>query len=145
MERSNLSEMILEVIKKLDFIALDSENIEQKEIIAECRNQLFKYFPQSKISHQFKGKIEDIIIEMNEKYSHRVIDLEENFNIRMDVYCSNQSELFFGDIHLLNDCIKIHFPKSNFKLSVFNTESVQSDELLILVNFQGKIDEEDEY
>ncbi|MBS7333899.1 MAG: hypothetical protein KIG88_09930 [Weeksellaceae bacterium] len=145
MENLNLSDTILNVIRKLDYISLDSDNEEQKNIIAECRNQLFKFFPQSQMSYKYKGKIEDIIIEMNEKYSNRIIDHDEKFGITMDVFCPKESELFFGDIHLLNDCIKLHFPECSFKLSVFNSEAIDTDELLLLVNFVDKIEDDDEY
>lgn len=143
MENFYLSETILNVIRKLDYISVDSENEEQKQLITECRNQLFKFFPQTQLSQKFKGKIEDIIIEMNEKYSNRIEDINEKFSITMDVYCPKESELSFGDIHLLNDCIQIHFPNCDFKLSVFNSDAINSDELLILVNFPTKIDDND--
>ena len=141
MENFYLSDTILNVIRRLDNISVDSENEEQKQLITECRNQLFKFFPQTQLSQKFKGKIEDIIIEMNEKYSNRIEEINEKFSITMDVYSCKESQLYFGDIHLLNDCIQIHFPKCDFKLSVFNSDAIAYEELLILVNFLNKNDE----
>ena len=145
MENFNLSDMLKNVIQKLDHISLDCNDEDQKKNIAECRNQLFKFFPQVQLGQRFKGKIEDIIIEMNEKFSNRIISPDEKIAILMDVYCPNESELYFGDIHLFNDCIKLHFPECSFKLSVFKSDSIATDELLLLINFVDKIDENDEY
>ena len=137
MQQINLSKSIIKIIEKLDHISLENADEEQQDLIKSCRKELFKFFPQSQILHKFKGKIEDVLVEMHEVFNTRIIDNDEDFTINIDVYCQTNSSLAFGDIHQLNDCIQVHFPHSKFKLSIFNSDSISEDDLLVIVCFKN--------
>lgn len=136
MAELNLSLTVQQLIEKLDLISLESTSEEQKQSIASCRESLFQYFPQVQFNHKFKGRIEDILVRMNDKYSQRIFGLNDNFTILIDIYCADDYNLGFGDLHQLHDSMLLYFPHSSLQISILHSAAITEEELLIMVNFK---------
>ena len=135
MNKYNLSKNFSQIIEQLNQLTFDSEDLNQLEKILQLKNQIDIYFPQARISLQFNGKIEDIIIAIHSKFENRILVPNEKFNILMNVYISENYKINTSDIQQIQDCLILHYTDSNIRFEILKTNVIEDENLLVIIQF----------
>lgn len=107
----NLSQLVQTLHEELRAMAYsDSSDLNQCKI-NQFNQILSQYFPQAQTVSQFKGKIEDIIIQMHQSFDSRIHLESEEFSILLNVYSCKDTKIELNDIEQIKECILLHFPK----------------------------------
>lgn len=136
MNEYNLSKKFIEIIEQLNQLTFESQDLNQLDKIHELKNQIDNYFPHAIKSLKFNGKIEDIIIKIHQKFKDRILIPNEQFDILMNAYISENYKINTSDIQHIQDCLILHYPKSNFKFEVFRTNAIIDENLLVMLEFK---------
>jgi len=133
----DLNKTIGGVLNQLNELSFQVKERIELDKIERLKQQLKIYFPQSDQTIQFKGKIENILIEMNHKFSDRIQLLEEEYTILMNVYTAHQTSILMGDVQQLQDVIQLAYPRSKFAFEILKTDAIASEEFLIILEFKS--------
>jgi len=136
MENNQLAETLQYLSEQLNELTRLADNKTEIKKINTFKQQLLKVFPQAFSTYQLKGKIEQIIIEINNLYQNRIITPNESFNILLNIYANQNYGFTLSDMQQLEDSIKIHFSEATIRYEIFNSTSIKEDELLVMISFK---------
>ena len=136
MNEYTLSKNFSEIINQLNQLTYESEDLNQLDKIQQLKNQVDVYFPQARTTLQFNGKIEDIIVSIHSKFKERIQVPNEHFEILMNAYISENYKINTSDIQQIQDCLILHYPQSNFRFEIFKSNSIDEDNLLVMIEFK---------
>lgn len=137
MENNQLTTTLQHLTEQLNELSRNQENQEEFQRLNAFKNQLLRVFPQAFPSHKFKGRIEQIIIEINNLYQNRISTPNELFNILINIYVNQKYGFTMSDMQQLNDSIQIHFQQATIRFEVFNSDALKEDEILLMLEFNS--------
>ncbi len=135
MEKHQLNETLQQLTEQLNQLTRFAEDQTAQQKVNTFKNQLLKAFPQAFPSHKFRGRIEQVIIEINNLYQNRIITPNETFTILINVYSNPKYGFTLSDMQQLNDSIQIHFQEATIRFESFLSESFHEEEILLMLEF----------
>lgn len=139
MEENKIAQTIAKLILQIKALELNVEDFEQKNRIQELKEMLFQFFPEYRKIFQLKGRIEDVIIELNSTFSKRIILPNKTFDVYLNIYVNDANQFSQSDIMQLCDCLRLYFPLSVFKYEVLSSKSIELDQILIIIDLNETI------
>lgn len=124
-------------MNQLNELHYSTEELSERLKIEKVKEVLLLHFPQSNTTVQIKGKIENILIEMNHKFSDRIVLPEESFKILLNAYTAHQTSIEMGDVQQMQDVIQLSYPNSQFYYEVMKTDAISEEEFLVLIEFES--------
>ena len=132
----NLNQLVQTLHEELRAMAYSENSEVNKDKIENFNQILASYFPQANTVNQFKGKIEDIIIQMHQSFEKRIQLENEELALLLNVYSCKSTKIELNDIQQIQDCILLHFPKATIQFQSLLTEAVNEDELIAMIEFK---------
>lgn len=133
----NLNQLVQNLYEELRGLAYVETSEINRDKIQNFNQLLSAYFPQAKTVNQFKGKIEDLIVQMHQTFDQRIQIEKEDLSILLNVYSCKATKLELNDIQQIQDCVLLHFPNASIQFQSLLTEAVNEDELIALLEFKS--------
>lgn len=124
-------------LQHLNELSRNQESQEEIKKLNTFKNQMLRVFPQAFTSHKFRGRIEQIIIEINNLYQNRIITPNESFTILVNIYVNQNYGFTMSDMQQINDSIQIHFQEATIRFEIFNSDAFKEDEILLMLEFNS--------
>lgn len=137
MEKNQLAETLQFLTEQLNELSRNQDNPAEFKKLNTFKNQLLKVFPQAFVSHKLKGRIEEVIIQINNLYQNRIITSNETFSILLNIYTKQSDGFTMSDMQQLNDSVQIHFQQATIQFEIFHSNVIREDELLLMIEFNS--------
>ena len=135
MKENNLFENVDSILEQLMYLSNECENKDQQKLIHHLRNTLLSHFPENFEQLQFQGRIEDVLLQINEHFENRINSELNDFAIHLNFYLPEFSDFSMNEIEQIKDCIRLYYPKTpiNFELNL--NYAIDVDKILLLFDF----------
>lgn len=135
--KNQLAETLQFLTEQLNELSRNQDNPAEFKKLNTFKNQLLKVFPQAFVSHKLKGRIEEVIIQINNLYQNRIITSNETFSILLNIYTKQSDRFTMSDMQQLNDSVQIHFQQATIQFEIFHSNVIREDELLLMIEFNS--------
>lgn len=135
--KNQLAETLQFLTEQLNELSRNQDNPAEFKKLNTFKNQLLKVFPQAFVSHKLKGRIEEVIIQINNLYQNRIITSNETFSILLNIYTKQSDGFTMSDMQQLNDSVQIHFQQATIQFEIFHSNVIREDELLLMIEFNS--------
>ena len=137
MQKNPFTSTLQTLTEQLKELSREQDNPKEMEKLENFKQEILRAFPQAFPSQKFRGRIEQIIIEMNNLYENRIITPDESFNLLLNIYTHQNYGITMSDMQQLNDSIQVHFQEATIRFEVFHSDAFNEDELLLLIEFNS--------